>query len=140
MPGVSRWLPVIRSASPASTTGCTLRSNTPGFRAGVAAEVFAPAVKLLLAQNVAGVRKRRYPFAVAQVGVPAAVMVVEVGADDQVDSLRLEADCGEAIEEGHNEIVEETDRVRSAVARAGIDQHHLAVGAPGNYSSSAGVR
>src|SRR5690348_2449080 len=53
--------------------------------------------------------------------------MVEVRADDQVDVLRLEADCGEALEEGHVELVEETDGVGPAVTSAGIDQYDPAI-------------
>jgi hypothetical protein len=61
-------------------------------------------------------------------GVPAAVVVMQVGANDRVDIFGLEADLAKPFEEGHIEMVEEVDRVWSAVAGAGVDKYHPAIG------------
>ena len=90
--------------------------------------VAAPAGELLLANDVAGVGERRHPVAVAQLSVPAAMIVVQVGAHDEVDVGGLEPCRGQTLQVGPVELVEVVHRVRLAVPRARVDEHDPAVG------------
>src|SRR5260370_32441639 len=59
--------------------------------------------------------------------MPAAVIVMEVGTHYEVYVLRAKACFIQPLDEGNVEVVEEMDRMRAAVACAGINQHHTPV-------------
>ena len=89
--------------------------------------VAAPAVNLGLLHDVARIGKGRHPLAVAQLRVPAAMVVMQVRADDQIDVLRPVTRLGQALDEGNVQPVEERHRMRLAVAGTRIDQHHAII-------------
>ena len=72
-------------------------------------------------QVVASVRERRHPLAVAQHGVPADVVDVQVGAHDGVDRFGREPGRGQVGEKRTLEVREEGVDAGLVVAEAGID-------------------
>src|SRR5438046_843633 len=81
-------------------------------------------------EQIDGVRERRYPTSVDLLGVPAAMIVVQVCTEDDVDRLGLRADRGEALEVGRLEIVEHRSvSLCARVAVARVDEHGESVDA-----------
>ena len=86
-------------------------------------------VALGFRHNVAGVGEGGDPAAIEQLGVPADVIDMQMGAEHVVHIFRLHAGCGEALQIGGVEHVEAV-RARAvfAVAAAGIDQDGVVLG------------
>jgi hypothetical protein len=77
-----------------------------------------------------GGAKCRHPPAVLDLRIPADVIDVQVGAENEVDLLGLHAGCLQIVEvAGVQHVVSRHFRPRLMVAAAGIDQDHVAIGA-----------
>lgn len=99
--------------------------------AGAPVGVVGVEVHLVGARDqVGGVRECRHPRAVAQLGVPADVVVVDVCVDDDVDVLRSDPGFGQPVQEAGAQVVEEGDlRAVPVVADPGVDEDDLALAA-----------
>ena len=87
-----------------------------------------PVGRVLGREDVGRAGERRQPVAADQPGIPAYVVDVQVGADDEVEILQLEPGRGQALKERRLEIAEDRQaRPLLVVACAGVDQHRLAL-------------
>ncbi|BFO16713.1 hypothetical protein SHKM778_31010 [Streptomyces sp. KM77-8] len=112
--------------SPASSTGSTLSSYTFWFPRPnwVWGEVLrTPVLDIGARHEIGRVGKRGHPVASFEPGVPADVVVVQMGVDDDVDVLGADAGRGEIVQVTRVQIGPDgLERTVLAVARTGVDQ------------------
>ncbi len=87
-----------------------------------------PVVHFRGAEEVAGVGEARDPAVARLVGVPAAVVQVQVGADHRVDAVRRIARIGQVLEEGPGQVREDVVFALAVIADAGVDHDPPAPG------------
>jgi hypothetical protein len=88
----------------------------PGARTAV------PSGVLGVNEHVLGVRERRDPVPVNSLGVPSAVIVVQVRADHEVDGVGGRTGRSKPFQVGKIELVESGYRARASVAVARVHQ------------------